>query len=101
VTQTTVDHALGSIAGLVEYQVLQVGPSAYHLRFVAEGAAPRLVAGAACETLQAVYGAAAVIRAEPVEAIAPDPPGKYCLARMLNPIDPHALLDEEYAPRLS
>ncbi|MGD0919104.1 MAG: hypothetical protein ABSB22_21895 [Thermodesulfobacteriota bacterium] len=101
VTQATVDHALGSVAGLVEYQVLQVGPSAYHLRFAAEGGAPRLVAGAACEALQTVYGAAAVITAEPVEAIAPDPPGKYCLSRMIEPIDPHALLDEEYAPRIS
>ena len=101
VTQTTVDHALGSIAGLAEYQMLQVGPSSYHLRFVAQGTAPRLVAGAACETLQTVYGTAAVIRAESVKGIAPDPPGKYCLARMLEPIDPHGLLDEEYAPRIS
>ena len=101
VTQGTVDHALGSVAGLVEYQILQVGPSAYHLRFVAEGVASRLVAGAACEALQAVYGAAAVITADPVEAITPDPPGKYCLARMLEPIDPHALLDDKYAPRVT
>ena len=99
VTQGTVDHALGSVAGLVEYRVLQIGPSAYHLRFVAEGVASRLVAGEARDALQAVYGAAAVITTDPVEAIAPDPPGKYCLARMLEPIDPDVLLDDKYAPR--
>jgi len=101
VTQGTVDHALGSVTGLVEYQILQVSPSDYHLRFVAEGVASRLVAGAACEALKAVYGAAAVITADPVEAIVPDFPGKYCLARMLGPIDPHALLDDKFAPRVT
>jgi phenylacetate-coenzyme A ligase PaaK-like adenylate-forming protein len=100
VTQGTVDHALGSVAGLVEYQVLQIGPSAYYLRFVAEGVASRFVAGEACDALRAVYGSAAVITADPVEAIAPDPPGKYCLTRTLEPIDPHALLDNKYAPRV-
>jgi len=85
----------------MEYQILQVGPSDYYLRFVAEGVASRLVAGAACEALNAVYGAAAVITADPVEAIVPDFPGKYCLARMLGPIDPHALLDDKFAPRVT
>jgi hypothetical protein len=47
-----------------------------------------------------VYGSAAIIKAESVEAIPPDPPGKYCLTRMLDPIDPHALLDDKYAPRM-
>jgi len=100
VTQGTVDHALGSVSGLVEYQILQVGLSAYHLRFVAEGVASRSVAGAASEALQEVYGVEAAITADPVEAIAPDPPGKYCLTRMLDPIDPHELLDDRYAPRI-
>lgn len=100
VTQGTVDHALGSVAGLVEYQILQIGPSAYHLRFVAEGVASRLVVEEACDVLQAVYGSAAVITVDPVEAIAPDPPGKYCLAKMLEPIDPDLLLDDKYAPKV-
>jgi phenylacetate-coenzyme A ligase PaaK-like adenylate-forming protein len=98
VTQGTMDRALGSVAGLVEYQILQTGSSAYHLRFVAEEAASRPVANEACDVLQTVYGPAAVITADPVEAIAPDPPGKYCLSKKLEPIDPDVLLDNQFAP---
>jgi phenylacetate-coenzyme A ligase PaaK-like adenylate-forming protein len=100
VTQGMVDRALGADARPVEYQLLQTGPSSYHLRFVAEGAEPHLVAGEACEALHAVYGPAAVITTEPVEATVPDPPGKYRLARALEPIDPDALLDDKYAPKV-
>ena len=46
-----------------------------------------------------LYGGAAVITAEPVEAIRPDPPGKYKLAKTYEPIDHDALLDERYAPK--
>jgi hypothetical protein len=46
-----------------------------------------------------VYGSAAVITADSVEAIAPDPPGKYCLSKKLEPIDPDGLLDDQFAPR--
>jgi hypothetical protein len=45
-----------------------------------------------------VYGAAAVITADSVEAIAHDPPGKYCLSKKLEPIDPDGLLDDQFAP---
>ena len=100
VTQGMVDRALSAVAGLEEYQLLQIGPFAYVLRFVVEGAEPRLVAGAAREALKAVYGPAALITAKPVEAIAPDPPGKYRLTRALAASDPDALLDGKYAPML-
>ena len=40
-----------------------------------------------------------MITAEAVEAIAPDPPGKYKLAKALEPVDADTLLDERYAPR--
>ena len=99
VTQGAVDRALGAVRGLGEYQLLQTSPSAYRLHFVAEGNEPRLVAGDAVAALQIVYGRAAVITAEPVEAIAPDPPGKYSLAKAIEPIEADALLDETYAPR--
>ncbi len=101
VTQGAVDRALGDIAGLNEYRFLQIGASAYRLRFVAEEGARRAVAREAREALQAVYGSNAVIAADPIEAIAPDPPGKYNLARALEAIDPDALLDDKFAPRMS
>ena len=98
VTQGSIDRALGSIAGLVEYQILQTDPSAYHLRFAAEGAAPGPVANEARDALRAVYGPEAVITADRVESMAPDPPGKYCLSKRLDPIDPDVLLDGQFAP---
>ena len=99
VTQGAVDRALGCVSGLVEYQVLQTDSSAYHLRFVADGAASRRVANEVCDVLQTVYGPTAAITADPVEAIVPDPPGKYCLSKRLEPIDPDVLLDDKFAPR--
>jgi phenylacetate-coenzyme A ligase PaaK-like adenylate-forming protein len=98
VTQGTVDRALGSVAGLLEYQILQTASSSYHLRFVAEEAAMQRVANEARDVLQTVYGPAAVITADFAEAIAPDPPGKYCLSKRVEPFDPDILLDEQFAP---
>ncbi len=59
------------------------------------------VANEARDALRTVYGPAAVITTDPVEAIAPDPPGKYCLSKRLDPIDPDVLLDDQFAPRES
>lgn len=98
VTQGTVDRALGSVAGLLEYQILQTASSSYHLRFVAEEAAMQSVANEARDALRTVYGPAAVITTDRVEAIAPAPPGKYCLSKRLEPIDPDVLLDDQFAP---
>jgi hypothetical protein len=83
---------------LVEYQILQTGSSSYHLGFVAEEAALCRVTNDACDALQTVYGPAAVITTDPVEAIVPDPPGKYCLCKKVEPIDPDVLLDDQFAP---
>jgi len=98
VTQGTVDRALGSVAGLLEYQILQTASSSYHLRFVAEEAATQRVANEARDALRTVYGPAAVITTDRAEAIAPAPPGKYCLSKRLEPIDPDVLLDDQFAP---
>jgi phenylacetate-coenzyme A ligase PaaK-like adenylate-forming protein len=98
VTQGTVDRALGSVAGLLEYQIVQTDSSCYHLRFVAEEAAMQRVANEAHDALRTVYGPPAVITTDPVETIAPDPPGKYCLSKKLEPFDPDVLLDDRFAP---
>jgi len=98
VTQGTVDRALGSVAGLLEYQILQTASSSYHFRFVAEEAAMQSVANEARDALRTVYGPAAIITTDRVEAIAPAPPGKYCLSKRLEPIDPDVLLDDQFAP---
>ena len=99
VTQGAVDRAIGDIPGLVEYQVVQRAPAEYLARFVAEGSDGRIVASAVRDALGALYGAAAVVRPERVEAIVPDPPGKYRLAGSREPVDADSLLDPRYAPR--
>lgn len=99
VTQGAVDRALGGVEGLVEYQILQTGPEAFLLLFVADEASSIAVAGAAREALRELYGRAAVITTEQVEAIIPDPPGKYKLAKMYELVDHDAMLDERYAPK--
>jgi phenylacetate-CoA ligase len=99
VTQGAVDRALADVSGLLEYQLFQTGASAYHLRFVADEVEPEAIGAAALEALAALYGPEASIMAEPVRAVTPDPPGKYLLARRLEPIDPDTLLDAAYAPR--
>jgi len=98
VAQGSVDRALASVAGLVEYQVLQTGSSTYHLRYVAEGNSVEGVANEARDALRAVYGPAAVITTDSVDAIAPDPPGKYVLSKRLDPVDADVLLDDQFAP---
>lgn len=99
VTQGAVDRALAEIPGLLEYQIFQTGASAYHLRFVADEVEPALVETGVREALAALYGPEASITADAVRAVTPDPPGKYLLARRLEPIDPDALLDAAWAPR--
>ena len=93
------DRALSDIRGMVEYQLIQTGPRACHLLFVAEGVEPYLVGGAAREALRGLYGREAVITMDVVEAIAPDPPGKYKLTKAAEPVDSDRLLDERFAPR--
>jgi phenylacetate-CoA ligase len=97
VTQGAVDRALGGIGGLIEYQLLQEGASVYHLRFAAEEEAPS-VAEEASRALRGVYGPDAAVSVERVDAVAPDPPGKYLLAKSLEPVDAGALLDEAFSP---
>jgi phenylacetate-coenzyme A ligase PaaK-like adenylate-forming protein len=99
VTQGAVDRALGAVEGLVEYQLVQTGPDAFLLRFVPDGAPAADVGRSAREALAELYGGRAVIRSTQVDAIRPDPPGKYKLAARYEPIDHDALLDGRFAPR--
>jgi phenylacetate-coenzyme A ligase PaaK-like adenylate-forming protein len=100
VTQGAVDRALSDIEGMVEYQLIQTGPAACRLLYVVERVEPRAAEGAAREALRALYGGAATITAELVESIVPDPPGKYKLAKSIEPVDSDALLDARFAPPL-
>jgi phenylacetate-coenzyme A ligase PaaK-like adenylate-forming protein len=98
VTQSAVDRALGGVEGLVEYQIIQTGAKAFLLLFVAGEAVSGTVEKSVGEALVKLYGRAAVVATERVEAILPDPPGKYKLAKRYEPVDHDALLDGKYAP---
>ncbi|MCE5258180.1 MAG: hypothetical protein LLG44_03860 [Chloroflexi bacterium] len=98
VTQGEIDRALAQVAGLVEYQLLQSAPEEYGLSLVVEGAAPAATADEARGRLQTLYGAQAKVSAEVVQAIAPDPPGKYRLVKSVLARDTSALLEPRYAP---
>ena len=99
VTQGAVDRALSAIPELLEYQLIQTGPSAFTLNHVSDESVTRHVAGTAREALQAVYGPGANITPIGVTAIAPDPPGKFRLCKSQIPIEADALLDPRFAPR--
>lgn len=99
VTQGAVDRVLGNVTGLLEYQLVQTGPAAYTLGFAAGEPPARQVAGEVRDVLQSLYGPAASITTNAVEAITPDPPGKYRLTRALSPIDADYLLDTRFAPQ--
>lgn len=98
ITQAAVDRVLGSIPGLVEYQLLQIDGSTYHVKITAESRESHHVNGAVLDVLQSLYGSSAKIMIEVVAAVSPDPPGKYRLTKSLIPIDADLLLDPQFAP---
>jgi phenylacetate-coenzyme A ligase PaaK-like adenylate-forming protein len=98
VTRGQVDRALAEVDGLAEYQVIQTDRTTYLLRFAVDQADAGRVASAACEALQGVYTSQAVVRTEQVNAIAPDPPGKYRTVKSLEPMDVESFLDVRFAP---
>jgi len=98
VTMGQVDRALAQVEGLVEYQLLQTAPDRYSLAVVVEGASPARVTDEARCRLRVLYGAQARICARVVEAIAPDPPGKYRLVKNTLVPELAELIDPLYAP---
>jgi phenylacetate-CoA ligase len=99
VTQGEVDRALVNVTGMVEYQLTQTTPTCYALDTVAEGADAAIVAANARDALFGVYGARACIEARSVQAIAPDPPGKYRLVKSMVDIDVAQLIEPRFVPR--
>jgi len=99
VTLGEVDRAVAGVRGLAEYQLTQVDDADYHLAAVVEQAPYAEVRDALQEALSQVYGHHARFTVERVDAIAPDPPGKYKLVKSVKSIPTDALLDPLYAPR--
>jgi phenylacetate-coenzyme A ligase PaaK-like adenylate-forming protein len=98
VTQTGVDRVLSKIEQLDEYRLIQSGCSFYELRYVTAVPRPARIADQALTALRTVYGPAAKISAVQVEAIQPDPPGKYRLTKALFDLEVLTFIDEQYRP---
>jgi phenylacetate-CoA ligase len=81
VTVNALDRALGEVPGLLAYQVEQLAPAEFLLRFVAEPGLELPAADTSAQALEALYGAGAAIATQRETAIVPEPSGKYCLSR--------------------
>lgn len=98
VTQGAVDRALTEVPGLEAYEWRQTGHATYTLRLVHDDSQGPRASTRAREALEPLYGHEADITVEVVEAIAPDPPGKYNLSKSMFPMALPPLLDGRFAP---
>jgi phenylacetate-CoA ligase len=94
VTQREIDDALSGVAGVEEYQVLQIHRAEYTAFIVCSSSSQR----SACmkhvrETLRSVYGDKAKVTVKTMRALVPDIPGKYRLVKPLIAIDPSSFFD--------
>ena len=98
VTQGEVDRSIGGVPEIEAYQLSQVTQREYLVRYVPHGADEGHIASRLRLAVAAIYGDDALIRLERVDAIAPDPPGKYRLAKPLIPVNPRSFWDSRYSP---
>ncbi len=85
------DAALGELPGVESYQLVQEGPEAYFCRFVVDPDADEAAARIALtQAVRGLYlGGTVTLQRE--EAIAPEPSGKYRLARTEVRFEPGSL----------
>jgi hypothetical protein len=93
VTIGELDAAMGTVGGLVTYQVEQTAAGAYRVQVVPAAAKDGTVAVRVEATLQRLYGRGADVDVSAVSAVRPEPSGKYRLARALMPLDVYAFLE--------
>jgi phenylacetate-coenzyme A ligase PaaK-like adenylate-forming protein len=91
VTVKQVDDAVGVVECLTGYQVEQVEPLRYALRFTADGHGEAEATERLKEKLLGVYGAGARIDVQRVAALPPEQSGKFRLARTALPVGPGEL----------
>jgi phenylacetate-coenzyme A ligase PaaK-like adenylate-forming protein len=98
VTQAKVDRVLAAVDGLLEYQVIQPSPDLYDVRVVPADGRPSVLRDTR-EALASLYGDGAAVVVSAVDAVRPDPPGKYRPTRALFPIDARELVEPRALPR--
>jgi len=67
--------------GLLAYQIEQMTPTEYLMRFVAERGMESQASEFGMRALRRLYGDGAAITTQRETAIVPEPSGKYCLSR--------------------
>lgn len=97
VTLRELDTTISAVAGIDEYQLLQMAPDAYRLHVVSQRADKDALTVEASRVLHALYGRAARLSLVFESAITPEPSGKYCVAQTLFPTDVDALLSPQGA----
>jgi phenylacetate-CoA ligase len=85
VTVDALDAAMGVVDELLAYQLEQDGPATYLFRFVPETGSEARVQAAALDALARLYGPDARIAMRRESALAPEPSGKFRLARLIGP----------------
>ena len=100
VTQGEVDRSIGGVPGIDAYQLSQVAEREYHVRYVPQCADDGQTSSCLHDAVAGVYGDDALVRLERVDALAPDPPGKYRLSKPLIPVNTRSFWDTRYSPPL-
>lgn len=98
VTQNAVDRSLGAVPGIEDYQLVQLSERDYRLAYVAPVEDGECLPALLRAAVAALFGSDARIRVDRVDAIAPDPPGKFRLCKPLIPVNPRGFWDSRYAP---
>lgn len=94
VTQAAVDRVVAEIAGIAQYQLVQLSATGFMFSYSSTGSDGGRVEREVRKRLAGIYGRGATVCVERVEGIAPDPPGKYRLTKRFKPLENASLLRE-------
>lgn len=89
------DDALSVLKGIDEYQVEQSAAGAYNLQIVTPRSDKDMLSREASEILRKLYGKEAKVSVRYEAAIPPQSSGKYCISRVLFPVDIERYFQEE------
>jgi phenylacetate-coenzyme A ligase PaaK-like adenylate-forming protein len=96
VTLRELDHTLGVLEGIEEYQLRQVSHSSYRLHLASQRSDQKNLAEEAINALKQLYGHNAEVSVIHVKAVIPEASGKYRLSSASFPLKIENFLDERY-----
>jgi phenylacetate-CoA ligase len=94
ITQSQADAAIGEVAGVDQYELVQTGAAALSLRYVSDTRAAKVIRPELRASLRRCYGSSVKIVSRQVRALSPVRGVKYRLSRADFTIDIHDLLAE-------